>query len=91
MEARGELRGGRFVGGFSGEQFAAPAAVEELRGMRRKNDFASRIRISSADPANLTGVLSSRRIASQPARWIHYEGGEPRMEAERGPAAGALG
>ena len=90
MEARGELRGGRFVGGFSGEQFATPAAVEELRAMRRRNDFASRIRISSADPANLTGVMSPRRIPSQPARWIRYAGGEPRMEAERDAAAGAL-
>ena len=90
MEARGELRGGRFVGGFSGEQFATPAAVEELRAMRRRNDFTSHIRISSADPANLTGVLSPRRIPSQPARWIRYAGGEPRMEAERDAAAGAL-
>ena len=91
MEARGELRGGRFVGGFSGEQFAAPSAVEELRAMRRRNSFASGIRISSADPANLTGVLSPERIPSQPARWIRYENGEPRMEAERGAAAGARG
>ena len=91
MEARGELRGGRFVGGFSGEQFAAPAAVEELRAMRRRNDFASRIRISSGDPANLTGVLSPRRIPSQPARWIRYESGEPRMEAEQDAAAGERG
>ena len=91
MEARGELRGGRFVGGFSGEQFAAPAAVEELRAMRRRNDFASRIRISSGDPANLTGVLSPERIPSQPARRIRYESGVPRMEVEQDTAAGARG
>ena len=89
MEARGELRGGRFAGGFSGEQFAAPAAVEELRAMRRRKDFASIMRISSVDPANLTGVLSSRRIPSQPARRIRYESGEPRLEAEPDTAAGA--
>ena len=91
MEARGELRGGRFVGGFSGEQFAAPAAVQELRAMRRRNNFASGIRISSADPANLTGVLSPRRIPTQPARWIRYESGEPRTQAEQGAAAGVRG
>ena len=91
MEARGELRGGRFVGGFSGEQFAAPAAVEELRAMRRRNDFVSRIRISSGDPANLTGVLSPERIPSQPARRIRYESGVPRMEVEQDAAAGARG
>ena len=91
MEARGELRGGRFVGGFSGEQFAAPAAVEELRAMRRRNNFASGTRISSTDPANLTGVLSPERIPSQPARWIRYKSGEPRTEVERDNAEGARG
>lgn len=86
MEARGEVRGGRFVGGFSGEQFAAPAAVEELRAMRRANRFGLSARISSADPANLTGVLSPVRIPSQPARWIRYAGGQPLAEAEPGAA-----
>lgn len=89
LEARGELRGGRFVGGFSGEQFASPTAVEELRTMRRRKNFSFSIRISSVDPANLTGVLSPVRIPSQPARWIHYQSGEPRMEGERGSSAGA--
>ena len=90
MEARGELRGGRFVNGFSGEQFAAPAAVEELRAMRRTRSFASRIRIFSSDPANLTGVLSPARIPSQPQRWIHYENGEPRIQADSGATAARL-
>ena len=87
MEARGELRGGRFVNGYSGEQFAAPEAVEELRAMRRTRSFASRIRISSSDPANLTGVLSPARVPSQPRRWIRYENGEPRIEADTGTTA----
>ena len=87
MEARGELRGGRFVSGFSGEQFAAPAALEELRAMRRAKAFASAIRIHSSDPANLTGVLSPARIPSRPQRRILYERGEPRIEAAPGAAA----
>ena len=87
MEARGELRGGRFVNGYSGEQFALPAAVEELRAMRRTRSFASSIRISSFDPANLTGVLSPARIPSRPRRWIRYENGEPRIEADAGATA----
>ena len=86
MEARGEVRGGRFVRGFSGEQFAAPAAVEELRAMRRANRFGLSARVSSADPANLTGVLSPLRIPSQPACWIRYAGGAPLAEAEPGAA-----
>ena len=57
--------------------------------MRRSKDFASIMRISSVDPANLTGVLSPRRIPSQPARRIRYESGEPRLEAEPDTAAGA--
>lgn len=86
MEARGEARGGRFVSGFSGEQFAVPAAVEELRAMRRANRSGLSARISSADPANLTGVLSPVRIPSQPVRWIRYSGGQPLAEAESGAA-----
>ena len=86
MEARGELRGGRFVGGFSGEQFASAEALEALRAMRRRKNFSFSARISSADPANLTGVLSPQRIPSQSARWIRYENGEPRLEARQGAA-----
>lgn len=78
LEARGELRGGRFVSGFSGEQFASPAAVRELRAIRRQP--GSSARIASADPLNLTGVLSPKRIPAQPACWISYRDGEPRRD-----------
>ncbi len=77
MEARGELRGGRFVSGFSGEQFSSPEAVETLRALRRRNWPGSSLEIASSDPLNLTGVLSSRRIPAQPLRRIRYENGEP--------------
>jgi ATP-dependent Lhr-like helicase len=57
-EARGELRAGRFVAGFSGEQFAAPEAVELLRAMRRAEAHPEdEVQIANADPLNLTGIL----------------------------------
>lgn len=60
-EARGEVRGGRFVSGFSGEQFARPEAVELLRTLRREwranGGQCEEIEIALADPLNLTGVI----------------------------------
>jgi ATP-dependent Lhr-like helicase len=57
-EARGELRAGRFVAGFSGEQFAAPEAVELLRSIRRSTEHPEDlIQIANADPLNLAGIL----------------------------------
>ena len=56
LEARGEVRGGRFVDGFSGEQFALPDAVGLLRNARKSTDDEW-IAISAADPLNLTGIL----------------------------------
>jgi ATP-dependent helicase Lhr and Lhr-like helicase len=58
LEARGELRGGRFVAGFPGEQFALPEAVGGLREMRRRQDNGALISISGADPLNLSGILT---------------------------------
>ncbi len=59
LEARGEIRGGRFVGGMSGEQFALPDAVERLREIRRSGRDGRLITISAADPLNLTGIVTS--------------------------------
>jgi ATP-dependent Lhr-like helicase len=58
LEARGEIRGGRFVAGFSGEQFALPEAVGRLREMRRQNARETLISLSGADPLNLAGILT---------------------------------
>jgi len=58
LEARGEIRGGRFVSGFSGEQFALPEAVGHLREVRRRQDNGALISISGADPLNLSGILT---------------------------------
>jgi ATP-dependent Lhr-like helicase len=57
LEARGEIRGGRFVAGFSGEQFALPEAIPLLREVRRRPHDASLVCISGVDPLNLCGTL----------------------------------
>ena len=57
MEARGEIRGGRFVAGFVGEQFARPDAVELLRVVRREGPSARSLSVPAADPLNLTGIV----------------------------------
>lgn len=59
MEARGEVRGGRFVEGFSGEQFALPEAVGTLRKLRREERSQELIAVSGADPLNLVGIVVS--------------------------------
>ena len=58
LEARGEIRGGRFVAGFSGEQFALPEAIGLLRETRRKKASGELISLSGADPLNLVGILT---------------------------------
>ena len=57
MEARGGIRGGRFVSGFVGEQFARPEALDLLRHLRRQEPSGEEIHISLADPLNLTGIV----------------------------------
>jgi ATP-dependent Lhr-like helicase len=76
LEARGEIRGGRFVNGMSGEQFALPDAVERLREVRRQGADGNVIVISAADPLNLTGILvSGERIRATPSNRIAYRDG----------------
>ena len=58
LEARGEIRGGRFVAGFSGEQYALPEAVASLRSLRREKPDGRLLSISAADPLNLVGILT---------------------------------
>lgn len=78
LEARGELRGGRFVQGFAGEQFALPEAVSLIRETRRQGDREQLIAISTADPLNLTGIITpGKRIPSQASHRILYYNGKP--------------
>ena len=57
MEARGEIRGGRFVAGFVGEQFAMPEAIEALRAVRRTNESVPATHVGAYDPLNLAGII----------------------------------
>ena len=78
LEARGEIRGGRFVSGMSGEQFALAEAVERLREVRRSAPDDRLIAISAADPLNLTGLLTSEdRVRVATANRIVYRNGVP--------------
>jgi ATP-dependent Lhr-like helicase len=76
LEARGDIRGGRFVSGMSGEQFALPAAVERLRDVRKTQRDGRLVTISAVDPLNLTGILTSgERIRSTTSNRLVYRDG----------------
>ena len=77
MEWRGEMRGGRFVHGFTGEQFALPEAVEALRAVRRDPQAGAQdLRLSPADPLNLVGIiLPGERISSHTSKSILFRDG----------------
>jgi ATP-dependent Lhr-like helicase len=78
LEARGEIRGGRFVTGMSGEQFASPEAVERLREVRRTARDGRLVTISAADPLNLAGVLDSgERVRAITTHRLVYRDGVP--------------
>ncbi|MEX2235066.1 MAG: DEAD/DEAH box helicase [Cyclobacteriaceae bacterium] len=78
MEARGQIRGGRFVEGVYGEQYALPEAVVELRNCRKNLKREVLISISAADPLNLTGVITpGRRVPAFSANRILYQDGVP--------------
>ena len=78
LEARGEIRGGRFVAGFSGEQFALPDAVGMLREVRRKPASDAWVSLSGADPLNLVGILTpGPRLAALTGNRLLYRDGLP--------------
>jgi ATP-dependent Lhr-like helicase len=70
LEARGEIRGGRFVAGLVGEQFALPEAVEALRAVRRRSDGIETVVVAAADPLNLVGILVPGGRVSPAAREV---------------------
>jgi ATP-dependent Lhr-like helicase len=78
LEARGEIRGGRFVAGFSGEQYATPEAVGLLRDVRRKPHTQAYVSLSAADPLNLIGIITpGARLASLAGNRLLYRDGLP--------------
>ncbi|WBY03142.1 DEAD/DEAH box helicase [Ramlibacter tataouinensis] len=77
LEARGEVHGGRFVSGFSGEQFALPAAAAALR-TAAKSPGHERVALSAVDPLNLAGILTpGEKVPRLPGNRLLFEGGVP--------------
>ena len=75
LEARGEVRGGRFLSGFGGEQYALPEAVESLRASRTR-ECSNIIQVAAADPANLVGiVVPGDRPPAVPGKHVLYRNG----------------
>jgi ATP-dependent Lhr-like helicase len=85
LEARGEVRGGRFVAGFAGEQFALPEAVGTLRAVRRAEPTGELRAVSAADPLNLAGIITpGDRISATPSNRVVYRDGIPVAAREGG-------
>jgi len=77
LEARGEIQGGRFVDGFSGEQFALPEAADLLRSVAR-DAAIDRVSISAADPLNLVGIVApGERVPGLSGNRVLFEMGVP--------------
>jgi ATP-dependent Lhr-like helicase len=78
LEARGEIRGGRFVAGPTGEQYALPEVVSQLRAVRKKAKTGKLVSVSAADPLNLVGiVLPGSRIPALAGNRVLYRDGVP--------------
>ncbi|MFC5438556.1 DEAD/DEAH box helicase [Rhodanobacter ginsenosidimutans] len=90
LEARGEIRGGRFVEGLVGEQFALPEAIAPLRAVRRRADDGELVSVSGSDPLNLVGtVLVGDKVAALAGSRVLYRDGAP-IAALVGGKVGAL-
>lgn len=79
LEARGEIRGGRFVAGLQGEQFALPEAIESLRALRRASaEAAEEIEVATTDPLNLVGIVTAGpRVPAVRGHVLRYRDGAP--------------
>jgi ATP-dependent Lhr-like helicase len=91
LEARGAIRGGRFVQGFSGEQFALAESIDALRAVRRAPHAAERVDLSASDPLNLAGILTPgpRVHPGRGARVVLVDGVPTPSPAASEPAPGA--
>ena len=84
LEDRGEVRGGRFVSGFLGEQFALPVAVESLRALHDLPPSGETITVSAADPLNLVGILvPGERVSATSGRFVAFRDGVALPPEER--------
>jgi ATP-dependent Lhr-like helicase len=85
LEARGTIRGGRFVTGFVGEQYALPEAVEGLRAIRRQERSGEIVRVPAVDPLNLVGLLTpGPRVPAIRHRAVVYHDGAPLAARDAG-------
>jgi len=76
LEARGEIRGGRFVSGFAGEQFALPEAVERVRAQRRAAPSPEPVVLAASDPLNLAGIISAgAKVSPYSNQVVAFENG----------------
>jgi ATP-dependent Lhr-like helicase len=88
LEDRGEIRGGRFVDGFLGEQFALPVAVESVRALRKLPPSGETIKLSAADPLNLVGILvPGERVPAISGRTVTFRDGVAVDETATGAIA----
>jgi ATP-dependent Lhr-like helicase len=95
LEDRGEIRGGRFVDGFLGEQFALPVSVESLRATRKLPPTGEATTLSAADPLNLIGILvPGDRVPAISGRAVTFRDGvpveSPEIQLSRQPSAAAV-
>jgi ATP-dependent helicase Lhr and Lhr-like helicase len=91
LEDRGEIRGGRFVDGFVGEQFALPVAVESVRAMRKLDSTQGTVTLSAADPLNLVGILvPGERVPAISGNSVTYRAGAAVPLPVAAPPAGAV-
>jgi ATP-dependent helicase Lhr and Lhr-like helicase len=92
LEARGEIRGGRFVAGVTGEQFALPEAVARMRSIRKEPRNGQLVAISAADPLNLLGIaVPGERVAGLAGNRILFEDGVPLAVVEGGEVRALTG
>jgi ATP-dependent Lhr-like helicase len=85
QEARGVLRGGRFVAGFIGEQYALPEAVDALRRVRREERDGETVRLNATDPLNLAGIVTpGPRVPAVHRNAITFRDGLPVAVEEGG-------
>ena len=85
LEARGEVRGGRFVAGFIGEQFALPEAVEMLRKVKKSDPDGRLVAVSACDPLNLAGILTpGERVPAVLGNRVVFRDGAPLCSLENG-------
>ncbi|MYJ57662.1 MAG: hypothetical protein F4088_01875 [Chloroflexi bacterium] len=88
LEARGEIRGGRFIQGLLGEQFALPAALDQLRAVRRAATTDEKVTVAASDPCNLVGILlPGQKVPARLGAKLALVDGVPLESSASGAAA----